>query len=200
MDVTFSPSGNKMIYTRLPDAYETPHPIPHDYVGLAEIWVAENPSAIKQSRTTYPLLNGSHELYDCGSALSVESKWFFDETLIVGSCFFDYGITTVCFMADLLDRKIEFLNFEDTTGQYVPTEDIAVAHKRPKLAFYANGTFWIVSGQTNAGEIPLKLSEQNFLFDDRPAAAPIWSSDDQWIYYWTYSEPTKYDKDGFVED
>ena len=161
--------------------------------------MTENLGGFQEERTTYPLLNDKNHLYDCGLALSAESRWFMDESMILGSCYFPYGIIRVHFLADLKNRKIQFLNFENEAGEYVPSEEIALAHNSPSLAFSTEEGFWIVPVETGAREIPLKLTELNFIFNDRPAIAPAWSSNDQWIYYWTFSPPTKYDENGFVE-
>lgn len=197
--MTISPSMDKVIYTRLPDNYERPKPLPHDYVDPAEIWITENLPGFQEEGTTYPLSNNSGQLYDCGSALGAESRWFSEDTLVLGSCYFTYGIVRVYFLADLLSRKIQFLDFESEAGEYAPSEEIAIAHDSPSLAFQTDEGFWLVPVSKSERQIPLKLTELNFLFDDRPAIAPTWSVDDQWIYYWTVSQPTKYDENGFVE-
>lgn len=119
--MTTSPTMDRVIYTRLPDNYQRPKPLPHDYFDPAEIWATENPDGIQDERTTFPLLNDSEHLYDCGFALSAESRWFADETIVLGSCYFPYGITTVHYLADLTNQSIQFLNFEEESGEYVPT-------------------------------------------------------------------------------
>jgi hypothetical protein len=202
--MTISPRMDKVIYTQLPEDYIRPKPLPHDYVDPAEIWVAENMKGIQlegvqEGRIQYPLLNKEGDLYKCGRSLSIESAWFFDETLVLGSCYFEYGIIRVYFLADLQTRSIQFLDFTNEAGDYIPTEQIAVAHNSPSLAFWVEGALWMVSVGEDTREIPLKLSEFNFLFDDRPSTALVWSMDDQWLYYWTFNKPTKYDENGFVE-
>jgi hypothetical protein len=202
--VTVSPKVDKVIYTQLPENYVRPKPLPHEYVDPSEIWVAESSKGIQlegeqEERIQYPLLNNKDSQNKCGRALSRESAWFSDETLVLGSCYFDYGIIRVYFLADLVKKSIQFLDFTNEAGEYTPTEQIAVAHHSPSLAFWSDGALWMVLVKDGVREIPLNLSELNFLFDNRPSSAPAWSMDDQWIYYWTFTEPTKYDKNGFAE-
>lgn len=199
LNMTISTTRNKVIYTRLPDGYERSQPSPHDYIDPAEIWVTEDLTASMEEGNTYPLLNDQERLYDCGIALSADSRWLYDETLVFGSCYFPFGIIRVYFLADLLKRNIQFLDFEDESGEYVSTEEITMAHHSPSLAFSTNGAFWVISIENGSRKIPLKLTELDFVFDDRPAVNPVWSGDDQWIYYWTYGEPSEYDENGFVK-
>jgi hypothetical protein len=200
LNMTVSPDLDKVIYTKLPDGYQRPVPLPHEYIDPAEIWVMEDLTGYNMDEESiYPLLNDQERLYDCGLALSAESRWLYDETLVFGSCYFPAGITRVYFLADLLKRNIQFLNFEAESGEYVSTEEITMAHHSPSLAFSTNGAFWMIPIKNGFREAPLKLKELDFVFDDRPTASPVWSGDDQWIYYWTYSEPSEYDENGFVK-
>lgn len=198
LTMAISPSGENTIYTRLPEGYKRPEPLPHDYVDPAEMWLAENLTGKMDERMEFPLLNDQGHLYDCGFGLSTESRWFDNETLVLGSCHYPFGVVRVYFLADLLNQTIQFLNFETNSGEYVPSEEIAIAHNSPTLAFLSDDGFWVISVESEARKIPLTLTELNFLFDDRPVVAPTWSLDDQWIYYWTFSPPSKYDENGFV--
>jgi hypothetical protein len=199
LTMTISPSTKKVLFTRLPTDYERPQPLLGEYFDPAEIWVNQDLSADDERVTGYPLMNGEEQLYSCGLAMSVESKWFDDETIVLGSCYFPYGVIRVYFLADLLNDKVQFLDFETSDGEYVPSEHIAVANNSPSLAFYTEGGLWMVPVEDGEREISLTLTGLNHLFDDRPAMSPTWSLDDEWIYYWTSGAPAKFDSNGSVE-
>lgn len=194
LSMTVSPIKAKAIYTRLPIGYLRPTPLPHHYFDPSEIWVATN-----DLQETFPLLDQPANWYDCGIGLSNASSWFYDETLVIGSCQFNYGITGVYFIADLIERSFQFLNFTLPSGEYIPTEQIAIAHNNPSLAFSASG-LWVVPAELNDRKINTELTNLNLLFNDRPAVAPMWSFDDKWIYYWTFDPLSKIDEDAPIEN
>lgn len=197
LNVAIAPSENKVLYTRLPDNYQRPNTPPPHYADPMEIWVSENLSGDREQIKTYPILNRVDSAYECGNDLAAESRWFDNETLVLGSCFSRYGILRVYFLADLVERRIQFLNFETSAGEYIPSEEIAIAQNTVSLAFYSSLGLWTVPVGKQQRNIPLVLTESNLLFNDRVAVAPTWSFDDQWIYYWTIGRPAVYDEYGF---
>lgn len=180
-DLTISPSGEKVIYTRPPSGYEQPEDIWPHYTAPAEIWILD-----RESGENYPLLAEEEHWYACGANLSIDSKWFNDETLVIGSCYFDYGIIRVYFLIDLVKKDVQFLDFT-VAEEYIPSEEIAVAHSSPQLAF-SYGTLWFTQYDPKQGFIPLDLNDSNILVDDYPALYPAWSANDQFVYYWTLGD------------
>ena len=189
LTITISPDGTKAIYTRLPRGYTQPTTTQPHYINPAELWVYDGQNHI-------PILDQPDEFYDCSDGLSSESNWFENDTLVLGSCLSTYGITRIYFLLDSLEGNIEFLNFKTPDGQDLPTEQISVAHHSPSLVFLGGG-FWmkrVLQGQRN---IPTTLETKDLLVNDYPVVSPVWSPDDQWIYYWTLGKSSTTGQDDF---
>ena len=187
-DATFSPSGESALITRLPADFVRPAEPGFHSFDPKELWAAEG--LVDGANTSFPILNDPDDQHHCGLGLSRESQWYEDESLVLGSCYFETGIIRVYFLADLPGRSIQFLNFFTEDGFYIPSEEIAAAHASPRLAFYSEKGLVLISPNPGSAEVPLTLTPENVLFDDRPAISPVWSADDKWIYYWTLGEAT----------
>jgi hypothetical protein len=136
----------------------------------------------------------------CGGSLDPRGRWFFNETLVMGSCG-DYEQTI--FFLDLLSNELEFLTFDVTSVNkmvmqdfYIRPSDVDVAHQSLSLTF-AYGGLWIVLVDNGARTFPEGLDNSSVYIPNAWILSPRWSPDDQWIYYWRIGNISGYDQFGF---
>jgi len=184
MSMNVSPSGEKVLYTHLPEDFKgvSPGTPVHDYIPPIELWVARDQGRKK-------ILLSERFSYECGM-LNPVSQWLENETLVVGSCQQFYGLPGF-FIADLLNHKVHLISYEQENGDLVYPASLAVAHRAPRLAIEF-GSLWVVMIDVARDGFPVKLNRSS-LFVDGGVGSPLWSSDDRWVYYWRWvSGPPAY--------
>lgn len=193
LSYTSSLDKTKILYTKSPIGYVKPieDSLPLDYVEPTELWISKD-----NGKEKFPILQGKENWYLCGSSLNPDSKWLSDNTLIFSACTENFPNY---FLVDITSQSIEFLNFY-LNGEYFLTDSISMANQSMSLALIEDYSrqLWVVPVDQGQREIPTNLTQKNLLFQG-PAIAPVWSANDQWIYYWTFDTPTK-DTNGSIED
>jgi hypothetical protein len=179
-----SPDKTNFLYTKLPDTYKKPSEdeTPLDYVEPVELWASQY-----NAKEKFPLLTGKENWYMCGSSLSPESKWSANNTLVFGTCTGNYQNY---FLADLKNKSVQLLNLY-LDEEYFPVESISIANETPSLALISEDShqLWIIPARPGQREINTNLTQSNLLFPGT-TSSPVWSSDDQWIYYWAFDKST----------
>lgn len=177
-----SPDKTSLLYTKLPDGYEKPSgdALPLDYIDPVELWASQDDAE------KIPLLAGEENWYACGSSLSPESKWLLNNTLVFGTC---TGAYPNYFLVDLENKNFQPLNLY-LDMEYFPVNTISIANKTASLALISDDThqLWMIPAEAGQKEINTHLTQANLLFSGT-ASAPVWSSDDRWIYYWAFDKP-----------
>lgn len=195
LTVALSPSGKAAVYTRLPIGFVRPTTEPH-YIDPLDLWVVS-----EGGKKTFMV--AEEFSYECGGSLDPESRWFFDETLMIGSCG-DYE--RYFFALDLLNRELNFINF-DVTGvnkmemqdpRLAPFGEVDVAHQSLSLTF-AYGGLWIVPVDKGVRIFPENLDNSSVYIPNTWILSPRWSPDDQWVYYWRIGNISGYDQYGFEQ-
>jgi nicotinamide mononucleotide adenylyltransferase len=177
--VDISPTGDTVLYTRAPEGFSrttyTPQP---DGFDPSELWLLRDGEA--PVRLWDDFSNSGH----CG-LLNPGVRWLENETLIFGSCQSFAGSTF--FTVDLLSGEAHTVDFwsveEFSSGLY----QAEVAHNTLSLAVTDyDCQLWIIPASQGQREI-VNAVEPSWLFiHDGCVDSPVWSSDDQWVYYWHY--------------
>jgi hypothetical protein len=194
LTVALSPNDKAAIYTRLPIGFVRPTTEPH-YIDPLDLWVVS-----EGGKKTFMV--AEEFSYDCGGSLDPQSRWFFDETLMIGSCGDCEGYF---FSLDLLNRRLHFISFdvksvnkmEMQDTQITPSE-VDVARQSLSLAF-AYGGLWIVPVDKGVRVFPESLDNSSVYIPDAWILSPRWSADDQWVYYWRIGDISGYDENGFAQ-
>jgi hypothetical protein len=127
----------------------------------------------------------------CGIPNS-QSQWSEDEMLVAGSCEVLQGIPGY-FLADLANNKVQRLFYEAENGDQIFPTSIALAHRTPLLAI-ESGLLWVTPASVSEDWGPIKLEQSSLVVKDS-VSSPLWSADDQWLYYWRWGPtPSSYDE------
>jgi hypothetical protein len=174
--VSAAPSGESVIYTHVPPDFRRPDKPLGDYFDPQELWMAQ---VGKQ-----PILLSELFAYDCG-VLGPKSRWLYDETLVFGQCWPYYGIEQY-FIIDLLaPQTLHYLEFEMPNGSTDYPSIVEMAHRSPSLLFKVSTLpgLWIMPADMGERSVSTKMHDAFLLLEDYERS-PLWSYDDQWIYYW----------------
>lgn len=172
MSIEVSPSGEVLLYASISGSSGTPA---HDQVPLIDLYVA------KQQGKESALL--SEDFYHACGIPNSRSQWLENETLVMGSCQVLYGIPGY-FVTDLLNDEIQRLIYETEDGDLIYPTTIALAHRTPLLAI-ESGSLWVTPANITQDQSPIKLGKSSLLVEGS-VSSPLWSADDQWIYYWRW--------------
>jgi hypothetical protein len=177
LQAVISPSGEKIVYQRLPEGYQPPSfetPIP-DYAPDWELWLTQDNGA---TTTRIDKL--------CGE-LDPELIWLEAETKIFGSCHPAMGIPTIHFLTDLETRITHQLTFKDSlSGELSYPAEARISPDGQELIFSdVTGQFLYLT----PFEALVDLNTQSLGFEYRVPVtniihSPRWSAKDQGILYW----------------
>lgn len=175
-----SPSGARILYTRLPDGYVRPTsdpPIP-DYYPPAELWLAAGDG------------NGRTKLEEdfagqCGD-LKPEAAWLGGESLVIGECSPYLGLPS-SFVADLVLEDADPLFFYQPDGveQMLPGQ-IAISHDGQWLVMVdiPRTDLWRIPVADLFQRVGSALAANERLAAEGVMLSPQWSPDDRWLYFW----------------
>lgn len=183
-----SPSGDVVFYTRVPLDYTDPKTPEADHFDPQELWMFR--------KGEEPTLLAEEFAYDCG-ILAPWSDWFDNESMGLGTCLPYYGIESF-FMADVAKHVIRYYDWVVTPdGQTDSIATASMAHASPQIAFktYTLDELWVISLDNGQKEKMLDMRKATLLTKS-DITAPLWSYDDQWIYYWRFGEVAAYDQSG----
>jgi hypothetical protein len=110
-------------------------------------------------------------------------QWLESETLVAGSCQVLYG-TSGYFVGDLVNNKVQPIFYKAENDNPVYPTSIALAHKTPLLAI-ESGFLWVTPANITQDQPPIQLEKSSLLVDGS-VSSPLWSADDQWLYYWQW--------------
>lgn len=189
-ELVVSPSGDHILYERLPEGYIEPDPTTPspDPFPPFELWVARGDGS-EQTRVA------SRFASRCGM-LADRATWLREETMIVGACEPYLGLPAF-FLADLPAGEFDVLIFTDpASGQQVQPGQAAVSGDGNWLAFVdiPRTNLWLLPLEGLRAAMAGPLDPANRLPVDGVILSPAWGPNSEWIYYW-HSPPFGPDTD-----
>lgn len=181
-NISPSPSGEKVLYERLPDGFVMPTPSgspmePTEFMFL-ELWLGEDHGITSRK------IEHDDELGHC--ELADKSEWRLDETLILGSCKprFSDGTPVWYFLVNTVNNTFDRLGvsggwaFQATLSPN--GEWLAIVDEQQRLWLFPVELF-NQSSVVSAGE------EHRVDLPDPRIVALAWSPDNQWVYILHYT-------------